>query len=412
MKKKTVHVHLHEPTGPMTGRTRDGEGGEGKWVTINGAHVQIGEGGKITKGPAALVGKSEHEAHSHTHAEKGTAHAQAAKDKGAKHPDTKYHEAASREHFHAKMEYGNAHAAAEAGDLKKAKAHHAKAESHAASANEHEKTLATPSAAPKAAAPAKPQKHVALHSEAEDDVKGSEKHEAEHKRLMKLYDGSKADWERTATNRLIQKNQTDAVQHKAQSTHNMALAASEHAKASANPDDHANAIKHIDAAIAAHGRAGGVGYAAKQADLQKARKLHEKQAGKGLTPTQVEAHSDNAKTFRARAQQYRKPAGEGAKPDEKMAGLHDQLADHHEHIVKHPNDDHTERKKAIKDLHSQVDQHQADALKPPASKAAKERAAKATMRSQRLSGAFDAPAIKAVKKAAEEGADQDPDHKE
>lgn len=56
MRAKHVHVHLHRPA-----RTRDAEE-KGKWVTINGAHVFVGEGGKITKGPAALVGKTEGEA--------------------------------------------------------------------------------------------------------------------------------------------------------------------------------------------------------------------------------------------------------------------------------------------------------------------------------------------------------------
>lgn len=274
---KHIHVHL----GPAPTRDSDGEG---RWVTINGAHVHIGEGGKIDKGPAALTGKTEHEAHSHTHNEAGNAHADAAKAKGEKHPDYKYHMAAAREHWHAGAKFAGAGHAAERGDVKHAKKVHEEAQSHARMAAEQERTLAQPSSPPgggkEPPAFQKPKAHVALHSEAEDDVKGSEKHEAEHKRLMKLYDSASQPWERNAANRQIQRNQTDAVQHKAQAQHHAALAASEHAKRTGSADDHRNASEHLQKAIDAHGRAGGVGYAAKQAELAKAKKGHDAEVAK------------------------------------------------------------------------------------------------------------------------------------
>lgn len=291
---KKIHVHLHDRSSPA-GRAafnkdlaqrvgvRDGDSdGEGRWVTINGAHVMIGGDGKITKGPAALVGKSEHQAHAHAHGQAGAEHARAARDKGAKHPDAKYHEAASREHYSATMQYGHAHAAAEAGDIKKAKGHVAQAQKHVAAAAEQEKTLAAPAqpAAKKEAPFAPPKAHEVLHEEASGDVKGSEKHVAEHNRLLNLYHTSKADWERTAVNRLVQKNATDAVQQKAQRLHHTALAASEHAKLTGKPEDHHVASQHIQNAILAHGHAGGVGYAKKQEELAKMKKGHDAEVGK------------------------------------------------------------------------------------------------------------------------------------
>lgn len=52
---RTIHIYIHGARFP----TADAEG---RWVTINGTHVYI-ENGKVVKGPAALVGKSEGEAH-------------------------------------------------------------------------------------------------------------------------------------------------------------------------------------------------------------------------------------------------------------------------------------------------------------------------------------------------------------
>jgi hypothetical protein len=57
------HVHIHVGGQPAR-QTRDSDEG-GVWRTINGAHVFIKDG-KITKGPAALVGKSEGEASRHS----------------------------------------------------------------------------------------------------------------------------------------------------------------------------------------------------------------------------------------------------------------------------------------------------------------------------------------------------------
>lgn len=57
----------------------------------------------------------------------------------------------------------------------------------------------------------KPKSHEKLHKEAEAGVAHSPEHAAEHKRLMGLYGGSSADWERQAVNRSINKNHQRAL---------------------------------------------------------------------------------------------------------------------------------------------------------------------------------------------------------
>lgn len=102
---KHVHVHL----GP--GRTADADDG-GRWVTINGTHVQIGKGGKITKGPAALKGKTQAEAHQHAGAEHLKAHDEAKKKGDA--DLAKKHLEASAAHTNAGEHYKQG--SSEAGD--------------------------------------------------------------------------------------------------------------------------------------------------------------------------------------------------------------------------------------------------------------------------------------------------------
>lgn len=299
---KNVHVHLHD-----TAPTRDSDE-EGRWVTIHGTHVMVGKGGKIEKGPAALVGKSENEAHSEHHAAKAEEHKAAAKEKGDAHPDSKAHKKAAAAHSMASKLFRSAHDSTERGDLRNAAFDHKGAMHQARQAEGHERDLAERAAGQEQQKFEKPKTHMALHSEAEDDVKGSEKHEAEHKRLMGLYDGSKQGWERDAANRLIQKNATEAVQHKAQKLHHEALAASEHAKRTNDPNDHARALEAAHKAIDAHGKAGGVGYAAKQAELGKMAKEHDRAVGKAnkepkkpnLTPRQAALRESGSPRYAGR----------------------------------------------------------------------------------------------------------------
>src|SRR6188768_500778 len=151
--KKTVHVHLHEQ---QQAPTRDADGGEGRWVTINGTHVQIKDG-KIAKGPAGAVGKGVQEGFDHLaskdHKKKDVEH--------PKGPEGKVHVVARKgatvrgvthgAEAHMHMSTGLAAHHAEKGDLmhhsetskgrheehsKKAAEHHAAAKEHAGTPGE------------------------------------------------------------------------------------------------------------------------------------------------------------------------------------------------------------------------------------------------------------------------------------
>lgn len=346
---KKIHVHVHgidrnSPAGRAefnrvlaASVTRDSDEG-GRWVTIHGAHVHIGGDGAIDKGPKHLVGKTEHGAHANEHAEKASHHRVTGKAKREEgdHEAAYHHDFAASAHAHAARLFGESEQHAKVGNVKAARKSHEEAKKMAASAETHEANLKAHLEGKKAEAPkfVKPKTHEAIHNEAADDVKGSEKHEAEHKRLMGLYDSSKADWERTATNRLIQKNQTEAVQHKAQDLHHKALAASEHAKRTTDPLDHHQASESLQRAIDAHGKAGGVGYVKKQEELAKAKKHHdaelaraEKASGKS-SKSAAQEHGEYAVLHEDAARNLRGLNDEaGAKAHEDASKLH-RLAQH------------------------------------------------------------------------------------
>lgn len=245
-------------------------------MTINGAAVHIGEGGKIDKGPKELMDKSEHEGHAHGHRAKATMHREAGQRKGAGHPDSAVHRAAGNEHGNAAMERENAHAAATRGDMAAARKHANNAEEHATKASANEARIGTGKGPEPSTSSVKPQAHKGLHADAEEDVKGSEKHEAEHKRLMKEYDKSKTNWEKNAVNSLVSKNAEQGAKANAQTKHHKALSLSERAKATQEPSHHKEALAAIDDAHAAHGKAGGDGVKAKQKELETMRKPHAK----------------------------------------------------------------------------------------------------------------------------------------
>lgn len=262
-------------TGHAIPKKPGGGDGEGKWVTINGAAVHIGEGGKIDKGPKELMDKSEHEGNAHGHRAKAGQHRDSAQRKGAGHPDSALHRAASNEHGNAAMEHENAHAAATRGDMGAARKHAANASEHATKAAGHESRVGTGKGPEPSTSSEKPAAHKGLHSDAGDDVKGSEKHEAEHKRLLKEYDKSKSKWERDAVNNLISKNAQEGSKANAQTKTHKALQASEHAKGTGDVEHHRDAVKAIDAAHEAHDRAGGEGSGTKKKELLAMRKQHE-----------------------------------------------------------------------------------------------------------------------------------------
>lgn len=242
-------------------------------MTIHGTAVHIGKGGKIDKGPAELMSKTENGAHAHQHDTKAHAHGEAAQGKGAKHPDTKAHQEAEKHHIEAAGHFKSADYHAGAGNLKAARAEHeaghasaekARLAGVAASKNEPSDTGAFE----------KPSAHKALHADADDDVKGSEKHEAEHKRLLGEYGKSKNKWEREAVNQQIAKNAEEGSKAQAQTKHHKALQASAHAKNTDNPEDHKAARSAIDAAREAHERSGGEGSQGKIKELDTMRKPH------------------------------------------------------------------------------------------------------------------------------------------
>lgn len=236
----TKHYHIH--LGPK--KTRDSDDDGGRWITIEGAHVHIGAHGKIDKGPAALMEKSEHQAHGHQHRLAGQAHGQAKKDKGENHPDAPHHHEAAMAHYEAARNFDVAHHHTESGDLKQAKSAHAKATASADKAKAHEAKIGTGAAADKPAKE-KPASHQKLHDAAEKAVKGSEKHEAEHKRLAGMYDKATADWERSAINRRMERNHVEALDHHADTSFAQAKTASDHAKSTGGIDHHETALKAI-----------------------------------------------------------------------------------------------------------------------------------------------------------------------
>lgn len=266
-------------------------------MTIHGAAVHIGKGGKIDKGPAELMSKTENGAHAAHHDLKAHAHGEAAQGKGAKHPDTAAHKEAEKHHIEASGHFKSSDYHASVGNMKAARAEHeaghasaekARLAGVAASKNEPSDTGAFE----------KPSAHKALHADAEDDVKGSEKHEAEHKRLLGEYGKSKNKWEREAVNQQIAKNADEGAKASAQTKHHKALQASAHAKNTDNPNDHKVARSAIDAAREAHERAGGEGSKAKIKELDAMRKPHHAAAEK--------ADKDNPSTSSAYVSRHSK----------------------------------------------------------------------------------------------------------
>lgn len=229
-------------------------------MTINGAHVHIGEKGNIDKGPKELVGKTENGAHAQHHDDQAKAHTAALQAKGGNHPDAKFHREAGRAHamaaHHFKMadtyaEQGNAHAAANNRRV---------AERHVATAKENNDELAKRN--PQETAPKKqtkaemPDSHRALHADAGDDVQGSQTHETEHNRLVGEYHKAGADWQRHAINNQISKNASAAMSAKADRAHKAAVNASKDAHESDDIQDHKVARMAIDLAREAHEKAG------------------------------------------------------------------------------------------------------------------------------------------------------------
>lgn len=334
------HIHIYVG-GAKPAKTRDADDTDGHWVTINGAHVLIGKSGKIEKGPAHLIGMSEHQGNANEHAEKASQHrvnSQAKKEEGD-HKAADLHDRAAKAHGRAEAHYKEAHDEAESGNIKQARASSQSALEAHREAQRHEEALGKHHAERQAAAGKvafeKPKAHAALHADAEDDVKGSEKHEAEHKRLVKQYEGATQNWERNAINRQISNNAAAGAQAKAQALHHKALAAHEHAKNTGDIEDRRKALEHIDAADRAHGKAGGVGSSKKQEELAAMRKEHskhvekaDKAAGKQSKPMTAEEHDDHAEAHRAQAKKLR---GSG---DEKGAQAHEDAAELHD-IAKH-----------------------------------------------------------------------------
>lgn len=398
--------------------TRDSD--EGRWVTIHGTHVMIGKGGKIEKGPAALVGRTEHQAHAAGHRDKAAAHDLAMKGKGEDHPDMPHHQNAAANHRDAATWYTSAHAHAQEGNIKAARRDAHSGELSAQTAERAEAKIGT--AQPET--PEKPMKHVALHNEAADDVKGSEKHEAEHKRLMGLYGSSKAKWEQEAVNRLIQNNATAAVQSKAQVLHHQALAMSEHAKKTGDANDHARALELARKAIDAHGKAGGVGYAAKQAELHKMAKEHDRAVGKANVekmkqeraklkmPLSVNDHRMYARSHKADADAASKRGDSASAEAHKAASeLHHKAANALDHT-------HPDYQGAGGAPISQQAQEASEALgktkaaAAPGSPAAQAIARMLAKKPGGGGGALDAIAERVAKKTAQGAADQDPKHKD
>lgn len=433
-----IHVYLHDPKQvPALFRPRIGSStsttdadDDGKWVTISGAHVHIGKGGKIDKGPAELTGKTEMGAHAHHHMQRAANHADTAKAKRAEGNlgHAQGHEMARGHHAKAANMFGHAEREAEAGNLGEARKHHARAMEHAASAAQYEEHLKRDGSEAKPAAAEKPAAHAGLHADAGEDVKGSEKHEAEHKRLLKEYDKSKSNWERNAVNNLIAKNADEGSKAKAQTAHHKALALSQNAKQTGAAEHHKDARAAIDAAIAQHQRAGGDGVKAKIKELEQMRKPHHAAAEKADKLDAKEA-----------AKNQPLPKGYEAAHDHAVKASHKawngdgKLQDHHDAVkaLKHAQNEHREAAKtavshgdseAVKHhlgkvaaLRKQEQQHATHIAEhtgpnqPSASKAAPRRSGSSNQHG--AGSALAKIAERQLKKTAEEAADQDPKHR-
>lgn len=377
-----------------------------------GAHVHIGKGGKIDKGPKELMEKSEHGAHAHQHDVAGTAHHAAANMKGSKHADTQHHVNAAHAHFEASKSFKEADQHASSGNMREARRWDESGQKHAGEAAKHTDKIGTPTS--QVDIDAKPDTHKALHADAADDVKGSEQHEAEHARLLKEYDKSKGmSWQRNAVNNAIAKNATAGMKAKAQSAHHKALATSEYAKNVDSIEAHKQARSAIDKARELHERAGGEGSQGKMKELDTMRKPHhsaiqkdekesKKAAAKGKPPAGAsgpehhEAEMERHNTAAKAAQQNGN--GEAARAHANAYRAH----------------------LAAASSHGSSGYDQDRAVAGIASKKADEASKKSSApghlthkHSQASSGhsGIEKIAARAVKKAAEEAADQDPKHK-
>jgi hypothetical protein len=419
---------LQPKTNAIAFSTSDADDGEGKWVTINGAHVHIGKGGKIDKGPAELTGKSENDAHSHHHATQSKAHAAAAEAKGGGHADTKLHQQASRGHAMAAHHFRQSDEYAARGEMNAAKNNRRVAERHAAEAKTASDELAKRNpqqTEPKKQAPhEKPEAHKALHADAADDVKGSDKHEGEHKRLLHEYNKAGADWQRHAINNQISKNAEEATKHKAKNAHASAITASKHAHETDEPEHHAAAKEAIDRAIQAHQTAGTDSDGAKTKELEKLRKPHHAKTLKAKRDAEKAAEKAGAKTGKPEAKKAG-PAFHGAemerhhqaaeeasrKGNKEAARAHaDAYRAHMDAVRSHGTGDYEERRKQA-EAHSQ---RAAEAEKPkPKEPQGKPNVWGSNRKGSSGGGAspFGRMAARAAKKAAEEAADQDPKHK-
>jgi hypothetical protein len=418
-----IHVYLHDPkraallqppktkasqiaSSTFTTDADDDDGG--RWVTIGGAHVHIGKGGKIDKGPKELMEKSEHGAHAAHHEMKAHAHGEAASGKGPKHPDFKAHQDAAQAHAEAARHFKSAEYNASAGNMKTARAAHEAATKKAEDARRIG-VDASKNDSSEANTFEKPSAHTALHSDAGDDVKGSEKHEAEHARLLKEYGKSKNKWERDAVNHQISKNAEEGAKAKAQTMHHKALQASEHAKTTGAIEHHEAARSAIDAAMDQHRRAGGEGSKAKLAELEKMRKPHHAalQEHEKANPKTTSAHvSRHSKIEDARKMQMtqEKPAkvfhhpegGYFVPPHAKASGRYEK-AGH----------------KVALDYNGKPPAGAPQENLSPRQAALRESGSPryAGRQSEGTTSALTKIAAKHAKKAAEEAADQDPKHK-
>lgn len=416
---KAVHVHIPLQRPLQLHRTRDADEGEGKWVTINGAHVHIGKAGKIDKGPAELTGKTELGAHAHHHETKAQAHGEALQAKGKQHPDYNAHVQAHNAHVEAARHFKSAEYNASAGNLKAAVAEHASGQKKAEEAEKHGAAASKKEGADLNTFQ-KPKAHVGLHANAAEDVKGSEPHEAEHKRLMDRYDKSKQSWERNAINTLVTNNAAAGAQSKAQALHHKALSLSERAKSTQEPAHHKEALAAVEEADKARASAGGVGHAEKAKQLHAMRKehtaavdKHEKAAakesaagmkhdgtGKGH-PTPEAAQAD-VKARRADLE------SKGFKHD-KSEGSADDVQGERHHFA-HENGSRavvTHKKDAVSGRHSVGSLvNEMNKSKKPAAKSAPRKSSGG----KSATSALGKMAARAAKKAAEDAADQDPKH--
>jgi hypothetical protein len=448
-----VHVHLHripaallrKPSSTFTSdacacHTRDTDKDDGgKWVTINGAAVHISDKGHIDKGPKELVGKHENEAHAEHHKEQSKLHSAAASAKGPQHADFKGHQQAAAEHAFAAHHFRSSHQYAQEGNLNAAKNTRKRAEEHAAKAAQHSEALkkANPEATKPTPQKEKPAAHAALHADAGDDVEGSEPHAAEHKRLVQQYNKAGADWERHAINNKISENATAATKVKADNAHKRAKSASEAAHESDDPADHQRAKEAIDAAKAAHSKAGRGDDDEKMKELDKLRKPHhaktlkekakqakaaEKVATKQAAPGGPAAldngpdratHEASKLSGRAHIEQTREAHEEAEKAARHARIQHraaaDAALDKGDHATAKKHDAHAYR------LGEMAESHKRYAAQSPSKKLrdSKERSARnARLTSSPHGGsALEKIAAKHLRKAAEESADQDPKHK-